>query len=147
MHVTHSLNASCLIIYYTKCLGCFFPATFHLGVNQFRQICFRTGTSKKKWKDRKKSFPCEYCNKSFVVYRDYEGHVNSFHLKLRPFLCSVCNIGFANIKCFHAHKALCQYTNKATPQVRIDGDYCKMKNWTMKWGNDLLIPWLCFWRE
>lgn len=44
-----------------------------------------------KWKERSRNFTCGLCYKSFVVKRDLEGHVNSVHLKVKPFHCQFCD--------------------------------------------------------
>ncbi|GFO13395.1 Zinc finger protein 454 [Plakobranchus ocellatus] len=38
-----------------------------------------------RWADRARKFSCYICEKSFVANRDLEGHINSVHLKCKPF--------------------------------------------------------------
>ena len=68
----------------------------------------------KQWKERPKNFKCEYCDKAFVVRRDWLGHLNSVHLKQRPYSCSNCQANFANYKCWKSHTKNCNLfqTNK-----------------------------------
>lgn len=44
-----------------------------------------------KWTERPRKFSCHFCMKSFVVKRDWEGHINSIHLKAKPFRCYICS--------------------------------------------------------
>lgn len=36
------------------------------------------------------TYPCTLCAKPFMVRQDLESHVNSVHLKLRPYACAAC---------------------------------------------------------
>lgn len=49
-----------------------------------------------KWAERARKFTCHFCLKSFVVKRDWEGHINSIHLKAKPFRCYICSWGSAH---------------------------------------------------
>ncbi|KAH9519494.1 hypothetical protein Btru_002859 [Bulinus truncatus] len=44
-----------------------------------------------KWAERARKFTCQFCQKTFVVRRDWEGHINSMHLKAKPFRCDACS--------------------------------------------------------
>ena len=44
-----------------------------------------------KWTERARNYSCNFCWKTFVVKRDWEGHVNSIHLKAKPFKCHICS--------------------------------------------------------
>lgn len=44
-----------------------------------------------KWSERTRKYTCEFCQKAFVVKRDWEGHINSIHLKAKPFRCDACS--------------------------------------------------------
>ena len=45
----------------------------------------------KRWAERARRFICYMCSKTFVVRRDLEEHVNSVHLKAKPFQCPHCS--------------------------------------------------------
>lgn len=36
-------------------------------------------------------FPCPQCDKKFILSVDMHSHLNSVHLKIKPFRCDICN--------------------------------------------------------
>lgn len=44
-----------------------------------------------KWAERARKYSCHFCWKTFVVKRDWEGHINSVHLRAKPFRCHICS--------------------------------------------------------
>lgn len=61
------------------------------------------------WARRSKKYTCEFCEKSFVLKRDYSGHVNAAHLFERPFTCERCKRSFAGRKTLNNHKKTCAF--------------------------------------
>jgi len=51
---------------------------------------------------------CQHCGKRCISRRDLEGHINTVHLKLKPFVCP-CGKGFAYNRNLHVHKKVCSF--------------------------------------
>ena len=57
---------------------------------------------------RKKSVSCSYCDKKFWNKSDCHGHINSQHLKLKPFVCRKCAQTFSYKQSLKSHEMFCQ---------------------------------------
>ncbi|XP_059163360.1 zinc finger protein 768-like isoform X12 [Physella acuta] len=49
-------------------------------------------------------YVCEYCEKTFVARKDYEGHKNARHLNSKPYQCSECSRCFAYKRSLQHHR-------------------------------------------
>uniref|UniRef100_A0A0B6ZL64 C2H2-type domain-containing protein n=1 Tax=Arion vulgaris TaxID=1028688 RepID=A0A0B6ZL64_9EUPU len=50
---------------------------------------------------------CEVCGKRFPSRRSLQGHMNSFHLHQKPYICQKCNRSFAYQTSLYFHERLC----------------------------------------
>ncbi|XP_076460734.1 uncharacterized protein LOC143293577 isoform X28 [Babylonia areolata] len=57
---------------------------------------------------RKKSVTCTHCDKKFWNKSDCIGHINSQHLKLKPFVCRKCLQQFSYKQSWKSHELFCQ---------------------------------------
>lgn len=62
-----------------------------------------------KWAERARKYTCHFCWKAFVVRRDWEGHINSVHLKAKPFHCHVCSWSSAHRGELQKHVRRCSH--------------------------------------
>ena len=54
---------------------------------------------------RLKPFKCDDCGKSFSRKDNLDQHISAVHLKLKPFTCDVCDESFAEKRTLDSHKA------------------------------------------
>ncbi|KAK7010290.1 hypothetical protein BgiMline_001885 [Biomphalaria glabrata] len=51
-------------------------------------------------------YVCEFCDKSFMARKDYEGHKNARHLNSKPYQCSECDKSFAYKRSLQHHRRI-----------------------------------------
>lgn len=56
---------------------------------------------------KKTSIVCEICHKTFASRRVLAGHINSKHLKSKPYVCPFCLKGFSYKTSMDHHKKTC----------------------------------------
>lgn len=82
-----------------------------------------------RWAERARKYTCHFCWKAFVVRRDWEGHINSVHLKSKPFRCHICSWSSAHRGELQKHVKKCTHMyghlTKTSPieQERIVTDF------------------------
>ncbi|XP_076460731.1 uncharacterized protein LOC143293577 isoform X25 [Babylonia areolata] len=57
---------------------------------------------------------CEFCGRTFSSTRDCLGHVNSAHLKLKPYVCDLCQRAFHGKKTLNNHRKTCSALTQAS---------------------------------
>lgn len=57
---------------------------------------------------KKTSIICGLCQKTFASRRLLAGHMNSKHLKAKPYVCPFCSKGFSYKTSVDYHKKTCQ---------------------------------------
>lgn len=57
---------------------------------------------------RKKTVSCTHCDKKFWNKSDCIGHINSQHLKLKPYVCRKCAQQFSYKQSWKSHELFCQ---------------------------------------
>lgn len=55
----------------------------------------------------KKYFSCTYCRKNYWNKADCLGHINSQHLKRKPYICKVCSVPFSYKQSLKRHEQSC----------------------------------------
>ena len=86
----------------------FFPVvSTNVGLNSSFFTPSHQSQSTSLWKLRPKNFGCEICGKRFTLHREYIGHLNFVHLKIKPFQCPRCLRGFSHEIVLKRHKKLC----------------------------------------
>ena len=76
--------------------------------NHFAQSQYiSSGILLSEWRMRPKQFVCNYCHKTFRLWRDLDGHVNNVHLKIRPYVCHKCKKGYGQKRTLQMHMKYC----------------------------------------
>lgn len=59
----------------------------------------------------KKNYSCKYCGKNYWNKTDCEGHINTHHLNLKPYVCRVCSVPFCYKQSLKRHELTCLVRN------------------------------------
>lgn len=81
----------------------------HFGAMSDQQLLVGDSTDRSMTEgNRKKAVECQYCLKRFWNKADCQGHINTQHLKLKPFICRKCSVSFSYKQSLKSHELLCQ---------------------------------------
>ena len=89
--------------FFTHTLSFIFEASLDYHI---QYVCETAKLRRKlKWQEKKASrnFVCTDCNKIYATNKDLQNHINSVHLKLRPFKCEQCPSAFTQKVSLNSH--------------------------------------------